>query len=220
MYGKQSALKFSTTKLKNWGEHSMYDAADTNSKFLEAINRAALKNCQTLEEEIEAQTRAEMAKAEKKIHEECHQKMEKETQKRKSATVRQLAEYSSEKSAALSHRRQEIENQVFAAAQQELAAYRDTAAYQDSLLRSAQAMKPLFADAADIVIFLAASDLSLASQLKAALGAHEVCADQTNKLGGMKAQSLSHKLVIDDTIASRLEAQRQWFAAHSNLKIV
>lgn len=198
----------------------MNEAAEKNSKFLEAINRAALKNCQSLEEEIQRQTRIEMQKAEDKIHTECHQKMEKETQKRKAATVGKLAGYSNEKREALSKRRQEMEAAVFEKVCQQIDAYRSTEAYRQSLLDSARAMQPLFQGAKDLVLLVAKADLPMASQLKEISGACEVKEDRSNKLGGIYAESRSAKLVADDTYASRLEAQRQWFAENSGLKIV
>lgn len=198
----------------------MYDSADKNSKFLEAINRAALKHCQALDEEIKRQTKEEIEKAEEKIHTECHEKMEKAIQKYKTATVRQLAKYSMEKHSALSRRRQEMETEIFDQVEKELKSYRATEAYQNSLVRSAEKMKPFFKEADDVVIYVSEEDLPFAPQIKKAFGGCDVKADLTNKTGGLKAESRKNAILIDDSLASRLEAQRQWFAENSGLKIV
>lgn len=198
----------------------MYDAADKNSKFLEAINRAALKNCETLDAEVKQQTKAEMEKAEAKIHAECHRKMEKEIRKIKSATEGELAKYSAGKRELLSARRQEIEDAVFRAVKEKLAAYRESQAYQDGLLHSARQMKPLFDGQDDVEVLVAQADLALADELKQIFGNCQVKADRGNTLGGLRVQSLSGKTVANDTFAVRLEQQRQWFAEQSGLKIV
>lgn len=198
----------------------MYDPADKNSKFLEAINRVALKNCQALDNEIKEQTRVELEQAEAKIHAECHQKMEKEIQKRKSATVRQLAQYGSEKREVTGRRRQEIEDAVFQAVLKNLSAYRKTDAYLESMMDSARAMKSLFDGIDDLIVFIGEADLPLAPQLQKVLGRCEIKTDPFNKMGGIRAESRTAGLVADDTFAARLEKQKQWFAENSGLKIV
>lgn len=198
----------------------MYDAADKNSKFLEAINKAALKNCQTLNEEIKQNARMEMEQAEAETHAECHKKMEREIQKIRIATVGQLAKYSSEKREQLSQRRQEIETAVFDSVHRKLAVYAATPAYRQSLLSAAGKIKDLLNSADDIILYIAEADFPMADALKTAAGACAVTTDPANTLGGIKAESRSAEIFIDDTFASRLEMRKQWFAENSGLKIV
>lgn len=198
----------------------MYDSKDKDSKFLEAINNAAQKSCNELAQELKEQIKKEMEKAEAEIHAECHRKMEKKLSKLQTATVGTLAKYVGEKREVLGYRRAEIEAAVFHAVNLKLAVYQTTAPYRVSMTASAVTLKPYFSDASDVVLYVCAGDMALANDLQDAFGHCQVMADPTNRLGGIRAESLSKKLCINDTFDSRLTKEKQWFAECSGLKIV
>lgn len=191
---------------------------ENNSKFLEAINRAALRHCEQVQEEVKKQSREELNKEEKKVHDEYHDLMVKKIQKIKNETEKSLAAYNAEKTNALFLRRDEMKKEVFKKAQDEILGFTSSDNYVKALEKSAEEMKKYF-NSDDIVVYIRKEDMKHADAIKAVFGKCEICEDTANTLGGIKAKSEKSRLFIDDTFATRLASQEKWFNEHSNLKI-
>ena len=198
----------------------MYNKEEQTSKFLEAINKAANESCKALEEEVKAYSKAEMLKAEKSIHDECHVHLDKKLADIKTETAGRVAKYENESKEQLIIKRQKIEEKVFADAVAYIKKYSMSDKYQSRFL---QIIKNLSAnaDADDCVIFVREEDLKFEKEIKSAFAKScTVKADDEIILGGAAVQSETLKIFVDDTFDSKLKRQRKWFEENSNLKIV
>ena len=64
-------------------------------------------------------------------------------------------------------------------------------------------------------------DMDFADKLKALfVGETEVCTDKTIKIGGLKGYCKALSIVADETLDSKLGAQREWFIENSGLSVL
>ena len=110
-------------------------------------------------------------------------------------------------------------DEVFQAAAERLSGFVGSADYSDFLKKSASRMAQIAGDAPITLLFRPA-DLEAAEGLKTVFSAPaELCADETIRIGGLRAQLPDKRLRLDDTLDARLESQREWFMEHSGLTI-
>lgn len=198
----------------------MSNQVNDRSKFLEAIRDAALQDCNELEEQVRRYARDEMRRAEDKIHNQCHQRMEAETARIERETQRRLNACRTEARRRLSERRAYIEKQVFDEARVCLTKLYGTPQYRQALLESAGEMAAqIYAE--DTVFYVCPGDLEMEQALKQAFGKPcTVTADDKITLGGIRAVSAAQGISMDDTWDARLEQQRVWFRQNADLQVV
>ena len=116
--------------------------------------------------------------------------------------------------------RSEMTEEVFSLAAQKLADYAKTDSYREMLTESAKEIAALFENR-DCVIYLNERDLGTAEELKALFGGNaEVKADKSIELGGVKAYCESMGIIADETLDSKLSAQRDWFVENAALSVL
>ena len=109
---------------------------------------------------------------------------------------------------------------VFKKAEEKLALYTKTAEYSEKLTESAKNVAALFGDKS-CTLYLNEKDMDFASRLKTLFaGETEVCTDKSIKIGGLKGYCKALSIVADETLDSKLGAQREWFIENSGLSVL
>lgn len=187
--------------------------------ILSAIREEAARQQNQIQQQTEQKMKDELARAEAEVLQETYDMI-----KRRSAAIRQEAGQrisQNEQSArhSLLQRRQAIMDEIFVSAAERLKDFAASADYPAFLQKSAARMAQT-AGGASVTLFVRPDDLAAAEDLKKAFsGQAELCADETIRIGGLRAELPGKRLRLDDTLDCRLESQREWFMEHSGLTI-
>ena len=105
-------------------------------------------------------------------------------------------------------------------AAQRLADYTRTAEYAEKLRSSAVEIAKLF-EGRQCVLYLSERDMGAAEELEGIfMGSAEVRTDRTIKIGGVKGYCAEMGIIADETLDSKLEAQREWFVENATLSVL
>ena len=117
--------------------------------------------------------------------------------------------------------RAEMTNEIFKMAENKLISYSSTKEYKAKLFESAQNIATLFGNNS-CVIYINEKDLDSADKLNEIFDSKaEILTDNKSvKLGGIKAFCKELSIVADETLDSKLEAQREWFTENSSLSVL
>ena len=116
--------------------------------------------------------------------------------------------------------RAEMTESVSKKAEEKLVEYTKTSDYSNSLVKSAKEVAKLFADN-DCVVYVNERDMKNSDKIKAVFaGSTEVVADKSIKIGGIKGFCKAMNIVADETLDSKLYAQREWFIENSGLSVL
>ena len=115
------------------------------------------------------------------------------------------------------NRRRQIMDEVFSKAEVRLSEYAETPGYLDFLKNTLGRMTQLL-PSAGTVYTVAERDRPLIDELsKICPSGSRVEAADTIKLGGIRAVNSESGQIIDNTLDSRLQSQREWFTISSGL---
>lgn len=188
--------------------------------FLEAIRKYADKQKQQIENEVNEFKQAELKKAEDESLEFAYDFIQKEMVQQRMLIRTELARKEQESRAELFKLRKEMTDKVFAGARKKLTAYTSTKEYKDKLLKSAAKMAEIF-KANECTIYVKKSDLRYADELSSVFsGKAEIESDASIQIGGLKGKCPKLNITADDTLDTLLDAQKEWFALNSDLKVV
>ena len=197
----------------------MPDTVSKTDNFLKAIEKYAEQQRTKIQSEAEDFKEKELTKAEDEGLREAYVLIQKKMTdiKVKIASELSRAENASRKKTFV--RRQEIENEVFEEAEKKLIEYTKTDEYLKRLKNSAkQTAQKLTSE--DTVLFVKESDLKYSDELQKAFGRQcRVESSDDIIIGGMIGISHTMGLLVDETIDSRLQQQREWFFENSGLKV-
>lgn len=118
----------------------------------------------------------------------------------------------------LLRRREDFMRKVFAAVRARLVEYANTAGYRESLLGELGLLAESYNHSASTV-FLREADIGLSGEIAELLKGCTVERDNTIKCGGWKLRNTAAGILIDETLDSRLAAQKPWFLLNSGLAI-
>lgn len=197
----------------------MSDSATKTDNFLRAIERYAEAQRSQIESEAENFRKQEMNKAEEEGLREAYVLIQREMTEIRTGIAADLSRAETASRKKIFIRRKEIEDSVFEKVSNMLLDYTKTKDYITSMVRSADKAAKLL-DSEDIIVFVKKGDDKLAEALKKSFGS--LCDIRTGNdimLGGFLAQSRSKGILIDETLDSRLDAQREWFCENSGLKV-
>lgn len=189
------------------------------SSFLRAINKYAQQQSEEIRLEVEEFKKQEIEKATKEGIKDAYTLIQKEISVRKSQIVSEIAKREQESRKELFLQRNEIVEKVFSDAEQKLLAYTQTQDYIDYLKKSVQEMSALFNNNG-CVIYVKENDTDKADIIKAIIPDCEIKSDNSIILGGIKGYCEKMSVVADDTLDTKLDDQRVWFAENSGLKVV
>lgn len=116
--------------------------------------------------------------------------------------------------------RVKMTEEVFDRAKKKLLAYTQTPAYRERLEQDAGQIAALFGDN-DCVLYVNEKDLGAAQHLRGLFGGNtEIMADKTIIIGGMKGFCKKMGIIADQTLDSKLQAQRTWFIENAELSVL
>lgn len=188
--------------------------------FLNAIQKYAEQQKLEMQKEIEAFKAEEMEKAENEGLQAAYDIIHKEMDIQKAEIARGLAKKEKESKDELFIERNRMMNEVFTLAKERLVAYSTTKEYEEKLLASAKEIAELFKDK-NCTILINEKDLKLSGQLQNCFsGETQVKTVADIQIGGIKVYCENMAMIADETLDSKLEAQKQWFIENSALKVV
>ncbi len=188
--------------------------------FLNAIQKYAEQQKLDMQKEIEAFKAEEMDKAEKEGLQAAYDIIHEEMVLQKAEIARDLAKKEKQSKDELFIERNRMMNEVFALATEKLISYTQSPEYKEKLLTDAKKIAELFSDK-NCTVFINEKDLCLSSEIESCFnGDVQVKSAKDITIGGIKVYCESMAMIADETLDSKLEAQKQWFIENSNLKVV
>lgn len=188
--------------------------------FLKAIKKYASAQKTAMEGEVRQLKSERLKEAEEKAKRDS-ERMKKdkliETHNRQTAMI---ASKTQEGQRQLFIERAAMTKEVFDLAKEKLNEYTKTAEYSEKLKNSAKEIAEFF-DGKDCVLFLNERDIKAADDLKSFFGGSvEVKEDKTIKIGGLKGYCKSMGIIADETLDTKLEAQKEWFVENAELSVL
>lgn len=189
------------------------------SKFLDAINKYAEQQKAQITQEIEEYKNNKIEQATQQGLQDAYDLIRADISRRKALIVNELAQKELQLRNGLFLERQALCDQVFSQAKEKLLSFTKTEEYLRFLERSLHSVAKKCGHAA-CRISVAPFDESRREMIQKIIPDAEVTVDQHIILGGVKVYCPSLGILMDDTLDTRLEEQRQWFIENSGLKVV
>lgn len=189
------------------------------SKFLDAINRYAEQQKAQITQEIESYKAEKIEQATEKGLQDAYDLIRQDVTRRKAEIVNRLAVEELQLRNEQFEARQEICDKVFDEATDKLSAFTQTDDYTAFLQRSVSEIGDYCGDS-QVVVSISPADEDKRMIIEKALSNAQIETDNTIRIGGLKAYCPARGVLLDDTLDSRLEQQREWFYEHSGLKVV
>ncbi|MBQ3331709.1 MAG: V-type ATP synthase subunit E [Ruminococcus sp.] len=193
---------------------------DKTDNFLKAIKRYAKEQKDAMHGEVRQLKSERLKEAEEEAKRESQRRIKENLRESRSRKTAQFAKLVREGRSKLFLERTAMVDEIFEEAKQRLIAYSASDEYQEKLKEGAKAIAQLFEDS-DCVIMLAEKDLGAAEQIKSFFGgAVQVQADPSILIGGVRGRCGSKRIIADETLDTKLEAQREWFVENSALQVM
>jgi len=186
--------------------------------FLEAINSYAEKQRLKILYETERYTGQELDKAESDALRDAYVHISRETAEVRSSIVRELSAYELAARRRLFEERSAIENEVFAQAQKRLSEFVKSEKYNRYLTACAEKVAGL-ASCDEIVVRIRPADADKTALLGVMIPGSRVETDPSITIGGFTAEMTGRGVLVDMTLDSRLEAQREEFRRTAGLSV-
>ena len=185
------------------------------SVFLDNINSDADARCKTIRQEADRYVMQELSKARQRAHEDVKAFRKTEIDRLNEETNAGFSELEAQEKKKLIDRRSEITNEVFSKAKVKLIDFTKSDKYLDFLVKSINSIKTAIGE--DTVIIVKPDDKKYEAELSKLC--KEIKYDPSIKIGGCKAENFANKLIADDTLDARLEAEKANFYKNSGLLI-
>ncbi len=189
------------------------------SNFLRAINKFAKEQSDAIHREVEQFKKQEIEKATQEGIKDAYELIQKEIGAKKSQIVSDIAKREQSSRKELFSKRNEIAQSVFDDVKEKLSEYVNSEDYVAYIKRSAQQIAELFGNN-DCVVYIRELDLDKIDVIKSEVALCTIEVDEIIELGGIKAYCKSLSVMADNTLDSKLDEQRKWFAENSGLKVV
>ena len=133
---------------------------------------------------------------------------------------RTVANERTQQRARLTDKRGAITDEVFGDAREKLTAFTESDGYVDFLKMSAAGFAAVFPQG-DVTVYVRPGDMRFADDIKKAFGRDcKVESSDEITIGGCRAGVAGGSTVADDTLDTRLEAQREWFLENSGMSVI
>ncbi|SCX29943.1 H+-ATPase subunit E/Vma4 [Ruminococcaceae bacterium P7] len=188
--------------------------------FLKAIRRYAKQQKSVMKGEVKQLKTERLKEAEEKAKRDSQRLIKDKLQETRTRQTAILAKKTQDGQRKLFIARSAMVEEVFKKAADKLVEYAKSDAYTSKLTDSAKAIADVF-DGRDCVLYVNERDLGAAEGIKALFsGSTEVRADKTIKIGGIRGYCASMGIIADETLDSKLEAQREWFVENAALSVL
>lgn len=196
------------------------DKTAKTDNFLKAIQKYTEENKNSMVQEVEHLKEEKLAKAHENGKRDSEKYINDQLEISKNAETSNLAKLIQEGQKKLYLERAEMTEKVFEMAEKKLIKYTETPAYKNELLKSAKEIADYF-DGLDCILYINEKDLNSKDKIcKLFSEKTEIIADKSVKIGGIKGFCKSLNIIADETLDSKLSAQREWFIENSNLSVL
>lgn len=197
----------------------MENTAKTDN-FLKAIKKHAEKQRQSIQNEVEHIKEQKIKEAEKKGRLDSEKYISDKLEAKKNEETSKVAKLMQDGQKELFLIRSEMTESVFKKAEEKLIGFTQTDEYSRKLIESAKAISEVFGNK-DCTLSVSEKDLSSAGRISALFsGKAEVTSDKSIKIGGIKGYCSELNIIADETLDSKLAAQREWFVENAGLSVL
>lgn len=189
------------------------------SSFLKAINKYALEQSNAIRLQVEEFRKQEIEKATEEGISDAYNLIQKEVATKKASIISDFSRREQDSRKNLFVKRNEIVESVIADAKAELIKYTKTDRYTESLVNSAKQIAALFENKA-CVVYVKPDDTDKKDIITAVLSECTFLTDSSIEIGGIKAYCEQLSVLVDETLDTKLIAEREAFIAKSQLKVV
>ena len=198
----------------------MENSKNKTDNFLKAIKKYADEQRSAMQTEVAQLKEEKLKEATEKGRHDSEKYIKDKLEESRNRQTGILAKKIQEGQKKLFLERAEMTESVFKKAEEKLVEYTKTSDYSNSLVKSAKEVAKLFADN-DCVVYVNERDMKNSDKIKAVFaGSTEVVADKSIKIGGIKAFCKAMNIVADETLDSKLYAQKEWFIENSGLSVL
>lgn len=189
---------------------------EKSSKFLQAIQKYADKQREKINDEAAQFKAAELKQAEDDALKEAYKLIHHELGAMHLSISSEMAKRAEAGKKEIYKRRNEITEEVFEKAKASLIKFTDSDQYKNQLQADIQEIISFFAKQA-VTLYACEKDKALCTTLLPAQGNFSVCVDKDIQIGGVRG--VCGQTVVDKTLDTKLEGQRDWFYRKSGLKV-
>lgn len=196
----------------------MQDTGKT-SNFLKAINKYAAEQRKEIKTRAEEFRKYELQKAESEVLRDAYYLIQNEMAQMKKNIASEVSKLEFEKRRELFSKRQAIMDDVFEKAQEKLLDFTETENYVEQLKNYANSVSKVLKKSGT-VLYICKKDEKFIDIIREAYG--KICRVEVSdkiKIGGILAVNNVMSLVVDETLDSKLDAQKIWFEENSKLNI-
>lgn len=184
------------------------------SKFIDAINKEAKERREQILRDAKEYSDRELEHAEQEVLTDAYELIQKETALMRNEIGRDLSKKTIDGRKELILKREQMTNQIFERAASGLKEFTQTPEYKGFLLKTAEnGAKRL---SGEITLYLRAEDMKFESAVSDKISCTVVTADDI-QIGGLRLSD--GQILIDQTLDSRLEEQREDFIKTSGLSL-
>lgn len=197
----------------------MANSDEKVSKFVQAITDYAEEQRQKIHQEVEDYKIERLTQAEQEVLADAYDLIQRERMELKNNASREMSRRELDARKKLLGKRRDMTETIFAEVKEQLAAYTATPEYRQSLKDSLTAMAARM-PAEGTVYEVAPRDEALFPDLTALCPAGsrvETSADI--HLGGLRGLNAATGMLADDSLDTKLDIQREWFAKTSGLTV-
>lgn len=185
--------------------------------FLKSVTDYAQTQCNKLERTAETQMQKEITAYKKQATENSRSNTNREIGKIRSDAAFKSAEYESEKRLALASLKNELSDGIFDEITLKVKVFTKSLEYSDFLKKSAERLTTVIGS--EIIFYVRPCDMIYAGALNKIAENAEIREDGQIVLGGIIATDKSETLRADDTLDSRLSAEKKSFFENTDFKI-
>ncbi len=188
--------------------------------FLKAIKKYASAQKKAMRGEVKQLKSERVNEAEQKGIRDSQNLIRAKLHETRNANTALLASKTLEGQKKLYIERAKMTDDIFRLASDKLRDYAQTEEYRQKLMDSAKAVAELF-NGSDCVVYINERDMVNSGEIKSFFGENtEIRADKTIKIGGVRGYCESMGIIADETLDSKLEAQREWFVENATLSVL
>lgn len=188
--------------------------------FLKAIKKYADNQRNAIRTEVEHLKEEKIREAEKKAKYDSDKLIKDRLEAKRNEETSKLAKMTQDGQKKLFLERAEMTESVFKKAEDKLIEYTKTAEYLKKFEESAKNIAALFGNES-CTIYVNEKDMASAEKIKSLFsGETELSVDKSIKIGGLKGYCKSMSIVADETLDSKLYAQKSWFIENSGLSVL
>lgn len=198
----------------------MLNQEERAAKFFDAITKDAEERHEELTRKTRETVESGLEKAKAKANFQAQARIERERMLNEQEFNRTVANERTRQRARLTDKRGAITDGVFGDAREKLVAFTESDGYADFLKKSAAGFSAAFSQG-DVTVYVRPGDMRFADDIKKAFGRDcKVESSDEITIGGCRAGVAGGSTVADDTLDTRLEAQREWFLENSGMSVI